>query len=83
MLSVIGVSRLVLGVHWPSDVLAGWAFGSTVMLAAAVLLWRPLDAGWTAPVRPAREAGPVTGPLNATAGPGQVTSEPPRRAEGP
>jgi membrane-associated phospholipid phosphatase len=24
---LIGLTRLVLGVHWPSDVFGGWAFG--------------------------------------------------------
>jgi undecaprenyl-diphosphatase len=37
---LIGASRVYLGVHWPSDVLAGWAVGA----AWASLCW--LIAGW-------------------------------------
>ena len=40
----IGFTRVVLGVHWPSDVLAGWGFG---------LAWAMLFARWLPPVRPA------------------------------
>ena len=58
---LIGLSRLVLGVHWPSDVIAGWAFGSVVLLASALIVWWPLDRGWTA--RDARPAAATPPPL--------------------
>ena len=42
---LVGISRLLLGVHWPSDVVGGWAFG-----AAWVLVMLALAERW-----PARE----------------------------
>jgi undecaprenyl-diphosphatase len=31
---LIGISRVMLGVHWPSDVVGGWAFGAFWVLLA-------------------------------------------------
>lgn len=75
---LVGVSRVYLGVHWPTDVVAGWAAGAVWAAFSGVIVWG-LQRYWQRRHNRAAVAettpGPVDGPVEEKTGPAQGKSQ--------
>ena len=60
---LLGLTRLVLGVHWPSDVVGGWLLGSAVLLLSSLA------------IRPERQVRPWARPPLPPAPPPQAAAD--------